>query len=310
MKWTFPAFVFIVLVFFTASGFAASQGYFFQWQNETGGWVRAASITADGGRVAAGSGDTYAYLFDSDGEEIWRAKTSSYINSVSLSSDGSYLAAASDDTRVYLFDRNGAVKWAYDIGSKGVSLVSLAGDGSYLAAASDHPDNRVYFFNRNGTLLWRYKLGDAVTALTISENGSHIAAGSLDTNIYTFDRDGRILWTYDTGSVGVSGLAISGDGRWVAAGTQYNNLTLINDKGVLNWSVATAGRVKQVFFTKGDSEIAAFTDTDVLEFFSMEGAALFNRSVDNRIKTLALSADGSKIAAGFDKPNIGVYYYA
>ena len=309
MKHVVAAFLFLAVVLASPWVFAGDQGYGLQWQNETGGWTRSTSITADGSLIAAGSTDTYVHLFDQSGERLWQAKTSSYINSVSISDDGRYLAAASDDTNIYLFDENGSALWSYDIGRKGVSLVSISGNGAYLAAASDHPDDMVYFFNRNMTMLWRYKLADTVTALSISNDGGRIVTGSLDTNLYSFDRDGKILWTFGIGNVAPLGVAVSDDGHWVAAGQGYFNLTLINDEGVVNWSVETAGRVKQVFFTNKDSEIAVFTDTGVLEFYSINGTALFNRSVANRINTLALSADGSKIAAGFDKPNAGIYYY-
>jgi WD40 repeat protein len=136
-----PAFMIIVLtVFLIVSVSAQSASYDLIWSNTTGGWVRSTTISADGNLIAAGSVDTYVYLFGNDGQQLWRSKTASYINSVSLSSDGSYIGAASYDTNVYLFNRNGTVKWAYDIGSKGVSKVSLASDGSYVAAASASPD--------------------------------------------------------------------------------------------------------------------------------------------------------------------------
>lgn len=304
----FMIFVFAAFLIVGVSGLQTN--YDLVWSNGTGGWVRSTSISADGSLVAAGSTDTYVYLFDNNGQQLWRSKTASYINSVSLSSNGAYIGVASDDTNVYFFDRNGTVKWAYDIGSKGVSIVSLAGDGMYVAAASASPDNRVYYFNREGTYLWREKVGDVIRGLSVSENGSRIAVGSDDKIVYLFDRDGRLRWTHPIGISGVSSVAISKEGSLVVAGSKYKEVYLINNKGQRIWTAKTGGNVKQVFFTSNDTTIAVYTDASLLQFFSLDGEVMQNRSVDSLIDHISTSDDGLNVAAGFESPNINVYFYS
>jgi WD40 repeat protein len=306
-----PTFMIFVLAAFLIVGISAQQtDYDLVWSNATGGWVRSIAVSADGNLIAAGSGDTYVYLFDNEGQQLWRSKTASYINSVSLSSDGSYIGAASDDTNVYLFNRNGTVKWAYDVGRTGVSFVSVAGDGSYIAAASASPNNSVNYFNQNGTFLWREKVGDVIRGLSVSDDGSRIAIGADDKIVYLFDRDGRLLWTHPIGIFGVSSFAISNDGSLVAAGSRYKDLYLINDKGQRIWTAKTEGNVKYVSFVSNDTLIAAYTDANLLEFFSLDGEVLETRSVDSLINTVSISEDGSSIAAGFESPNVFVYFYS
>ncbi len=306
-----PAFMIFVLAAFLIVGISAQQtDYDLEWSNATGGWVRSTTLSADGNLIAAGSEDTYVYLFDKEGERQWKSKTASYINSVSTSSDGSFIAAGSDDSNVYFFNRNGTVKWAYDVGRNGVSFVSVAGDGSYIAAASASPNNSVYYFNRNGTFLWKEKVGDVIRGLSVSKNGSKIAIGADDKIVYCFDRDGRLLWTHPIGFFGVSSVAISGDGSRVAAGSRFKEVYLINNKGQRVWTAKTEGNVKYVSFILNDTSIAVYTEANLIQFFSLDGEVLETRSLDSSIDRISISDDGLNIAAGFESPNVFVYFYS
>ena len=65
-------------------------------------------------------------------------------------------------------------------------------------------------------LLWSYKTGDTVYSVSISSDGSYIAAGSRDNKVYMFDRAGNLLWSYETGA-SVLSVSISSDGSYIAA---------------------------------------------------------------------------------------------
>ena len=68
-------------------------------------------------------------------------------------------------------------------------------------------------------LLWSYETGDFVWSVSISSDGSCIAAGSKDAKVYMFDRAGNLLWNYKTGD-DVWAVSISSDGSCIAAGSQ------------------------------------------------------------------------------------------
>jgi len=62
-------------------------------------------------------------------------------------------------------------------------------------------------------LLWSYETGDEVQSVSISSDGSDIAAGSLGKKVYLFDRGGNLLWSYKTGGE-VCSVSISSDGSY------------------------------------------------------------------------------------------------
>ena len=65
--------------------------------------------------------------------------------------------------------------------------------------AAGYRDNKVYLFNRDGDLLWNYKTGDKVVGISISSDGSYIAAGCRDNKVYLFNKDGKLLWKAGNG---------------------------------------------------------------------------------------------------------------
>ena len=82
--------------------------------------------------------------------------------------------------------------------------------------------------------LWSYETDGGVYSVTISSDGSYIAAGS-DYKVYLFDREGNLLWSYKTGGWVVS-VAISSDGSYIAAGSEDGKVYLFDREGNLLWS--------------------------------------------------------------------------
>ncbi|MDY6864890.1 MAG: PQQ-binding-like beta-propeller repeat protein [Halobacteriota archaeon] len=74
----------------------------------------------------------------------------------------------------------------------------------------------VYSQDTSNVPLWSYETDGAVYGVSISSDGSYIAAGSDNNNVYFFNRNGGLLWSYKTGSW-VESVSISSDGSYIAA---------------------------------------------------------------------------------------------
>ncbi|GEM_PF-3346874 len=132
--------------------------------------------------------------------------------------------------------------------------------------AAGSDDTKVYFFNREGKLIWGYKTGYPVCSVSVSSDGSYIAAGSMDYNVYYFNREGKLIWSYETGDQ-VWGVSVSSDGSYIAAGSRDNNTYFFNREGKLIWSYKTGKDVKSVSVSSDGSYIAAGSGDNNVYFF-------------------------------------------
>lgn len=116
---------------------------------------------------------------------LWSYQTEGYVTEVSLSSDGSYLVVGSADRRIY--PRQGG---------------------------------KVYLFSSlDNTPLWSYQTAIPPT-VSISSNGSHLAAGDYSANLFS-SSDNIPLWSYYGG--GRVTVSISDNSR-LAAGSIWGGI--------------------------------------------------------------------------------------
>ena len=64
------------------------------------------------------------------------------------------------------------------------NAVSLSSGGNFLATGDF--DHSVSLFNSEGKKLWNYTTGDVVYTVSISSDGTRVAAGSNDKKVYCF----------------------------------------------------------------------------------------------------------------------------
>ena len=134
-------------------------------------------------------------------------------------------------------------------------------------------------------LLWSYRIGYSIYGVSVSSDGSYIAAGSRDETVYLFNRDGELLWSNRTGG-DVYGVSVSSDGSYIAAGSSDNKVYLFNREGELLWSYWTGGDVYGVSIPSDGLYLAAGSkDNKVYLFANLEG--LFN-SIEEAKKSVEL----------------------
>ena len=106
--------------------------------------VKSVSVTSNGARVLAGTGDGSAVLLNgANGSEIWRFRAEDSVNSVSLASDGSSALVGSEDGSAYLLDSDGNQTHQFRQESEVLS-VSLAGNGNSLSVGAVSGSARIY----------------------------------------------------------------------------------------------------------------------------------------------------------------------
>jgi len=162
------------------------------WSSDVGEDLSCIAWTQDKSYIAGATLTGNIYLFDSDGEQIWKFHLpGEHINDISVSDDGNLIATGSNEGLLRVFNRNGKQLWKYQVGR--VKGISVSADGSLIASGGD----RVYLFERGGEVLWEHETGRTVGAVSLSQNGSLLAACD-ERSLYLFHLSERSV---DVGTV-------------------------------------------------------------------------------------------------------------
>jgi len=166
-------------------------------------------------------------------------------------------------------------------------------------------------------LLWSYQTGADVRPVSISSDGSYIAAGSDDNKVYLFSHTSSTpLWTYTTSSR-VRSVSISSDGNYIAAGSEDLRVYFFSrTSSTPLWSYKTTGGVCSVAISSDGNYIAAgnwaaenYPDPysmsegywgEVYLFSSTSSTPLWTYTTSNYgyVRSVSISSDGNYIAAG------------
>lgn len=223
-----------------------------------------------------------------------------------ISSDGKYIVVGSGNDYVYLFEKSSSTpRWSYRIDDTVVD-VDISANGRYIVAGSI--DGDFYVFEReNSNPIWSYSASSRIVNVGISADANYIFFITTNNHeLYFFNRDSDIpLWTKSfAGDVAV----ISGNGNYIVS---------IYGGSIMFYSKLSSTPLWQ--YNTGESFILALAITPNGEFFTAGGQAhkvhLFNRtgaipfqvySVDNTVRSLAISDDGNYISAGCSD---GLYFF-
>ena len=151
--------------------------------------------------------------------------------------------------------------------------------------------------------LWSYETGWDVSSITISSDGSYVAAGERGmgwgVKVYLFSRDSSTpLWSCGGGYRDAWSVAISSDGSYIAAGDEDGNVYLFSrDSSIPLWSYTTGAFLIPVAISSDGSYIAA-GGRGVYLFSRDSSIPLWSYDVLSSIDSVAISSDGSYIAAG------------
>lgn len=244
-----------------------------------------------------------SYIQGAQGNSISYSEilSNSNITSFCVDSDNTFFAAGTNNSNgtdtLYYFDSNGHLIWDFILTST-ILQISLSSNGSYLAVSYG---NALSLFSGIGQLLWTKVIngpvsGAYITTLSISENGTYIAAGSIGPQgepygaIYLYSDSGSMLWNYTNGTssyLAIHTVQISNNNKYVvmAAGNGLANggyLALFNMNGSIVWNIATPKVPLDAFFTNNSTYIVtpafitfAAKGSNGLYFYGLNGTLIW-----------------------------------
>lgn len=173
----------------------------------------------------------------------------------------------------------------------------------------------------DGSVLLTQSTGSRVNTIAMSADGTIMAAGCGATyggssqQIYLYalkDNAYQALTGLASANNSVQSLAMATDGTWLVAGFYPNG----SAPALILYQVTATGLVQsQIWSIPASSALAEPNEADIRGFAKEHLAALANRNVRVEsssggayVKSVAMSADGSKFAAAISGTN-GIYYF-
>lgn len=174
-------------------------------------WVHSVDISADGNYIAAGvNGRTIpslnrVFLLNRTTQQLIWSETHPYIgyDNIAISDDGNCIVSAIASTGDFsVFNQTGFL-WNETLTVGGdLDSIAMSLDGTNITLGYA---GAMYSFSKNGSILWG--CGGTTGAVTISDNGKHVAA-IADTDLYFFDFQAPSI---DTPSDNIYELATTGN---------------------------------------------------------------------------------------------------
>ncbi|WAO93446.1 Vegetative incompatibility protein HET-E-1 [Fusarium falciforme] len=268
--------------------------------------VNSVAFSADGQRLASGSGDRTVKVWDAATGACIRTLEGhgGWVTSVAFSADDQRLASGSIDWTVKVWDAaTGACVRTLEGHSGWVDSVAFSADGQRLASGSGDRTVKVWDAATGACLQTLEGHSDWVTSVAFSTDGQRLASGSRDRAVKVWDAaTGACVQTLKGLSDWVTSVAFSADGQRLASGSR--------DRTVMVWDAATGACVET---------LKSHGNTVTSVAFSADGQRLASGSIDNTVKvwdaatgacvqtlkghndsvnSVAFSADGQRLASG------------
>lgn len=219
----------IVYVFEAADDGAAKKLPFRTYKADNHGnrfkEIEDVSMSRDGKRILIGTAQSEkgsVHLYSDVFFMFSFSRITDSIQNIEISADGTRGAAVTGSgatTRLHFLDlTQGRTLWETTLGKDAPGL-ALSKDGKTIAAGLS--DGRVLVFQELGRPDDReptaeHRLVDAIDAVSVSDDGGAIAAGTQGGKLYFLDRDRKApLWSYDAGSP-IVGTLLGNDGEILA----------------------------------------------------------------------------------------------
>ncbi|OXS56284.1 ABC transporter permease [Cohnella sp. CIP 111063] len=263
------------------------------WSIESGADMTSISAAPDGSRIAIGSRDAKALVYEADGGLAFEAPAGNVVNAVELLTDGSLLLA-SDDRRLYAYDRDGNPLWATDL-KRQVKSMSASDDGTWIAAVVQRNDELLFIDGRTGEQVGSVPISATMRTVKVSENGQWAAVGSSDQYAHLLNRDGIV------GKIGAKGqiqaIDVSAEG-YTAIGTKLNEVELFNPQGQPVHIAKTRDHVTDVAFSADGRTIGVSDLSGYFYIFDADGKKLWESKAGGNGRAVAFDPEGKTLYGG------------
>lgn len=242
---------------------------------------RVSALAWKGDRLASGSTDGTVAVWSRDGAlvRLFEGHYDLQVNAVAWGDDGKLLASAYSDGMVRVWDvEKGAETARFEVPESEVYAVSWSDDGRTLAAGSSDRSVRLWPVGPDQSSeiqLSRHRGG--VKAVAFSPDSTRLASGSADGTARLWAvTSGREIRRFQGHADSVSALAVSLDGRTLVTGGLEN-------PSIVVWRLGPG------------MDAGARAPT----WLSLEG--------DRNLLSVAVSPDGSQVAAGFNDGTVELW---
>jgi WD40 repeat protein len=214
---------------------------------------------------------------------------------VAIAADGTYVL--SDGDIFTLFGTKGEQVWRGFGGSSALSRggmvsspLAITRDGMYSILGTD---GGLLYVDRSQRIFWQDSQFRPIQDIALSPDENFVAAVA-DGRVSVYTRGGDLLWRNHT-YPDVQSVGISSSGLLTVAGSP-TTVHAFNESGFELWNYSAPGIGKPVV-SPLNSDIFVASDYTILSLHP-SGNLLWKFSTGSEIRDLALSADGSSLAAG------------
>jgi hypothetical protein len=193
---------------------------------------------SENGKLIAVPGPGNVSYYDETGKNTGMSMTGSFPWLTATSDNGNSTAAIvsgpSSPEVLLLTGPGGTIAW--DVPTDNAVNLAISGDGRYISLLEP---NRIREFSSDGRELWNYSSSPRFTGVSVSQDGSCIAAGSQQ-YLRFFNRTGGLLYEYKLPSIPsqpapwISSVSISGNGEYVSA-VKTSDVLFFDANGTILW---------------------------------------------------------------------------
>jgi WD40 repeat protein len=192
------------------------------------GWVGSVAFDPAGTRLATGSSDFVARVFDlaSGSEELQFKGHRDRVSSVQFSPDSQLLATGSFDRTVHLWNAKTAkIEHQLEGHTGAVMSVAFSPNGKTLASGSLDGTIRLWDVASGELVRTLRGHGSWVNSVAFTPDGKQLVSGSSDGTVKIWaPQTGEVIKTLQATKAEVRSIAVSRDGEHLAAGIRYGQI--------------------------------------------------------------------------------------
>ncbi|WP_421908265.1 PQQ-binding-like beta-propeller repeat protein [Methanolacinia petrolearia] len=227
---------------------------------------------------------------DKNCEELWNHPTRTFVYDSKVSSDGLYSLFGSYEN-ITCVDRDGSILWIYPVDAP-VRSLDIPDNCEYIVAVTDN--QKAFCLNRSGSVVWENKFRSP-NNIKISADGNYVSLTTSLRKLYLMESNGTPLWnkTLAPGTkYAKSEISYNGDEIVVSVNGAISGY---DRSGVLRWNYTK--EPASIFSLSKDGRYSIIAANDSLILLDEEGNETGTFPFDEKIRGVAISSDGSKIAA-------------
>lgn len=241
------------------------------WDYDFSAPVRYIDITDSASKVLVTTEGPGFFIISTDPMRV-DSNGTAFNNKIRISHDGSRVVGTSDNTINLFNSYNGAFLKRYVIKTMHNPKFMLLSQTVPLMVFDE--DSRIRSYDlQMGTEIWNATLAGNLNSLAMTPSGSYVVAGSGTGNILLYNDEGNLNWSYslkgeNSGAAGISDIAISRDGGLVAVMSNDGTVLFLNKNGALLGSSQLQDKIRNVALSQDGTIFVVASDRNIYAFLT------------------------------------------